>query len=615
MTKTLEQYEIPHGRLLSPGNAGRKALNQGSGDENQLSDTDILIRESIQNSTDSAIGNDTHIKFRYLTLTTELSENYNEELGIKNCLKPKLEVNYDSEDFNNILFIEDYQTWGLTESEKNVEDSTLTRFYKFFSADGTNDESSHLGGSYGYGKSVYTDNSLIRTIVVYSCSKEKDGSYITKLMGMTKCAPYISQSKKYSGYIYHADELITDSFDFETIPFRNEDADRIAEKLGFTKRDRSEKGTGTSIAIVGLKNKSDAFFQDLKESAEKYWWKKIVDNDLDIDFINKDGQVENPDPKSNNYLEPFISCYGLLKKTGRNTDPDIKFFLRQFKNNPKLGFPIGCVVLRELTSGSQESINQNSILVNSIALFRQSGMVIEYKKNKNAINNIYTVGVFEANTKLNKLLRSAEPANHWGWIPNSKRLEDLEEYKKLDISLEDAENIIKSIYRKIRDVQREFELKLTPESTITSSNFRNLDVLLTKFFGKGKKKGGGGGGAPRNIRIHHKETIPFFEEKTNKRYYKCNVDVSLDQNCKRNTSLVCLTHKVNIQGDDNAQTVIETFESDLVDTDAILSKEINGKNYYEISKISSAFTFKTQSVDNSYHGNIYLDYSEIEGEN
>ena len=163
---------------------------------------------------------------------------------------------------------------------------TKTRFYKFFSGDGTNDESSDLGGSYGYGKSVYTDNSLIRTILVYSCSKEKDGSYITKLMGITKSAPYIYEGKKYTGYIYHADEFLQKFFDFETTPFRNEDADRIAQKLGFTKRDRSEKGTGTSIAIVGLKNKSHAFFQDLKESAEKYWWKKIVDNDLDIDFIN-----------------------------------------------------------------------------------------------------------------------------------------------------------------------------------------------------------------------------------------------------------------------------------------------------------------------------------------
>ena len=98
MRKFLGQYQIPHGRLTSPGNAGRKALNQGSGDENPLSDIDILIRESIQNSSDSAIAEYTKIKFRYLPLTSELNANYIEELDIRNFLKPKLKANYDSQD-------------------------------------------------------------------------------------------------------------------------------------------------------------------------------------------------------------------------------------------------------------------------------------------------------------------------------------------------------------------------------------------------------------------------------------------------------------------------------------------------------------------------------------
>ena len=62
MTKFLNQIEIPYGRLLTPGNAARKVLNKNCGCKNQLSNTDILIRESIQNSTDSAIGKYTHIK-------------------------------------------------------------------------------------------------------------------------------------------------------------------------------------------------------------------------------------------------------------------------------------------------------------------------------------------------------------------------------------------------------------------------------------------------------------------------------------------------------------------------------------------------------------------------
>ncbi len=619
MNKDLQQHEIPYGRLTTPGNAGRKALNQGSGDENQLTDSDILIRESIQNSSDSALKTYTHVKFRALTLTPELKEIYNVELGIKNFLSPKLkESSYDitySQCLNNILFIEDYHTWGLTETEKGIVDNTKTRFYKFFSGDGTNDDSSELGGSYGYGKTVYTDNSIIRTIIVYSCSKEANGTYTTKLKGITKSAPYLDKGKKYSGYIYHGNEFVREPFDFKITPFINADADRIAEKLGFTLRDRSENGIGTSIAIIGLENTSNEFFKDLKESVEKYWWKKIIDNDLYVEIINQEGMVQKPDPESNSYIEPYIFCYKLLKKTSENTEPDVKVHNRQYKKDTKLGFSVGSIVMKELVSGSQESLNSNSILVNSIALFRKSGMIIEYKKYPTPFNNIFTVGVFEANERLNRLLRSAEPANHWGWISNSKRLKDLKEYDKLGISIEDAEKLIKKLYTKIRESSREFQSTLTPESKITSSNFRNLDVILTKFFGKGKKRGMTGGGSPRNIRIHHKETTQFIDNKTNKRYYKCHVEVSLDQKCTKNSSLVSLTHKVNIQGDDNAQTVIDTFESDLENTNAKFSKEIDGKKYYEISKTDSLFIFKTKSVNNSYHANIYADYSEIEVDN
>ena len=623
MKKDLRQFPIPYGRLTTTGNSGRKALNQGSGNDNRLSDCDILIRESIQNSSDSAMDDDgsTHIKFRALNLTPELNDIYKEELGINNDLKPILKTdNYDIQDsinLNNVLFIEDYKTWGLTESEKNITNKRLTRFYKFFSGDGTNDESSDLGGSYGYGKTAYTDNSLIRTIIIYSCSKEDDGSYITKLKGITKSAPYFDKGKQYSGYIYHGNEMHVnyEDFDFDITPFRNNEADRIAEKLGFKKRDRSDDGTGTSILIVGLENNSDEFFKEVKESVEKYWWKKIVDNELCVDIIDKNGEVLTPDPESNSYLEPFIFCYKLLKKTNQNTDPDIKVQIKQYKNDSKLGFPVGRIVLRELSSGSQESINSNSILVNSIALFRQSGMIIEYKKCPSQVNNIFTVGVFEAHKNLNRLLRSAEPANHWGWIENSKRLKDLKEYIKLNITLEDAQKLIKNIYRKVKDSNREFQLTLTPESKITSSNFRNLDVVLTKFFGKGTKTGTSGGGSPRNIRIHHKKPTSFTDLETNKTFYKCPVDVYLDQEGKREISLVCLTHKININGDDNAQTVIDTFESELEETDAKLSKEIDGKKYYEISKIISSFVFKTKSIDNSYHSYTSADYSEIEVEN
>ena len=70
----------------------------------------------------------------------------------------------------SVLYIEDYATTGLSYTgEEHVED---TKFYRFFFGSGDNEDQGGTGGSFGYSKGVYTENSTIRTIVAYSCSKE-----------------------------------------------------------------------------------------------------------------------------------------------------------------------------------------------------------------------------------------------------------------------------------------------------------------------------------------------------------------------------------------------------------------------------------------------------------
>ena len=61
-------------------------------------------------------------------------------------------------------------------------------------------------------------------------------------------------------------------------------------------------------------------------------------------------------------------------------------------------------------------------------------MVIKYLKPVLINNDTFITGVFEADDKLNKLLRSSEPANHWGWNPLLSRIEDLKEYLQLGLS-------------------------------------------------------------------------------------------------------------------------------------------------------------------------------------
>ena len=601
------------------GNADSKAMAGTSGDLIKLTNTDKFARESLQNSCDASQSNFTSIKIRSISFNDALRRNYEEELAINSFLKPRIESDRNDfpsiEELNEILFVEDYYTWGLTETQEEIIHRDESRFYKFFFDIGGNDLSNDLGGAYGFGKAVYADNSRIRTIVAYSCSKEKNGTFETKLLGITKSPSYRYGDKniRYSGFTYHGGEEILDKEDEkdgETIPLYNDEADQIALKLGFNTRERSDEGVGTSIAIVGLRYDSTEFFNNLKESIEIYWWKKIIEGELDVELFKNHERLPSPNPSTNTYLLPFIDSYEILKKRKLKPSSELQNYSKPLSNSKILGFSPGTISLLELGSGKQETLKKDSKLVNSIALFRKSGMVIKYLKWKTT-DDIFIAGVFEANEKLNKLLRSSEPPNHWGWNSDCERIFELKEYKELKLNEEEATKVIGSIERTIRRIYDNFESKLMPESQINPSNFRKLDKLLTKILGSGKKLGGGGGGNPRDIRINHMNKKLIRDKNTDQIYYICKCQVYLDDSCKKDSIHFAFEHKVNELGDDDAKKVIDSFQSNLINTDAEFIQELEGYEFYKITKNRSNFTFQTACLDEKYIKKISLDYIEL----
>jgi hypothetical protein len=73
-------------------------------------------------------------------------------------------------------------------------------------------------------------------------------------------------------------------------------------------------------------------------------------------------------------------------------------------------------------------------------------MVGEYRKpGGTSDSGKYVAGVFMANDKLNELLRSSEPASHWGWNDNSERIAELKAFEDLEIDLLTSKRLIKSI--------------------------------------------------------------------------------------------------------------------------------------------------------------------------
>ena len=101
------------------------------------------------------------------------------------------------------------------------------------------------------------------------------------------------------------------------------------------------------------------------------------------------------------------------------------------------------------------------------------------------------------------------------------------------------------------------------------------------------------------------------DKNTDQIYYICKCQVYLDDSCKKDSIQFAFEHKVNEQGDDDAKKVIDSFQSNLINTDAEFTQELEGYEFYKITKNRSNFTFQTAYLDEKYHKKISLDYIEL----
>lgn len=599
--KRLNQEDQPLTRNSSTGNASQKALVAGGGDP--FSNEDKFIREVLQNSCDAALSaeEDTYVVFRTINLSEAEEEIWNRELGIENHLRPRIQNAVPdfpaTNNLKSILFIEDYATSGLSYEYDSFESES--RFYRFFFGSGDNEDQSGSGGSFGYGKAVYTDNSKIRTIVAYSCTKEK-GDPQKRIYGITRTKKYDYDGKMYSGYIYHG--LLDRAEVTSSQPICGSEADQLAKELGFTVRDDNE--TGTSIAIVGLDGEPDEFLKAIKNSTEVFWWKKITDKQLSVDFIDSNKNVTRAMPRENPRLEPYIVCYETMN--GRRAKPDSEKVTYQeytLNSSNSISFSPGKVGLLELKQGTEELPDTQSILVNSVALFRGSGMVVEYRKpGGTSDSGKYVSGVFLANDSLNELLRSSEPASHWGWNESSARIAELGAHKQLNLDLTNSKRLIKSIKDRIDRRFNEFRDKLGETAQVSQASFRNLDKLMSELLGSGKNQGKGGSTA-RGISITNKNYEIYVGKNPNLEQYDCEVFIALDDEAPDETKDLLIKHYMEIKGDDAANSIIDRMQSEIIETDALSCgvDKTTKQTIFRIGKEGSRFVFRTAAVSPRFH--------------
>jgi hypothetical protein len=345
------------------------------------------------------------------------------------------------------------------------------------------------GGAFGFGKAGLIAASATRIIFAYSAFKEVESEpgVSRRLLGVTywKTHQRGPQNLKLSGWARFGSEVITRQIarnDAETIfrsaePFVNEEADRIAQKLGIDVRDvDNPEQTGTTFLLVDPTIDAD----QLKVAIERYWWPAMIDQDsgLKVRITDYDGSDKSPEiPTHDPHIGPFIEAFAIAQKAAAPKNPNHgRYSLGTHKPHKDPNeYTLGVVgLVAEPDSWSFPDANDGVEHKTIVALVRGPQMIVNYLTFSN-LGIPHIRGFFVADESIDELLRQTEDSAHTKW-------ED-----KISSNNPSAPIIAKEVKKRLREKVVEFKQQFAPPPPKPGDN--NLPVLddLSKLM-KGRKK-------------------------------------------------------------------------------------------------------------------------------
>lgn len=300
-----------------------------------LSQTEVLLREAVQNSYDAHLDNNKPLKvnlncYKFSKDSVDFISNLFKEAGkIGQSLEKRILSSY----YN--LEISDRNTTGLTgfngfqERESNIEE----KFHHFIYMTGNDDiKDKGSGGSYGFGKAALYKYSDFRTIAVYSriystISNQYQSRFII-------CRIDDRLPEKESRCWWGAEGKYTDDTTYAK-PINGQEADFIAQKFGMTPFSENETGTDILILKPCIKEGQDSFQQIFEDEIPvlicHWFWPKMITQNLQKKiefnlFLNGEDISDNiPDPKEtypySTFSRAFRNCTDYYShKAGANND-------------------------------------------------------------------------------------------------------------------------------------------------------------------------------------------------------------------------------------------------------------------------------------------------------
>lgn len=442
-----------------------------------FSESERLVREAVQNSADAldaASPSRVLVRFNFRRYRSEAKQKLSkalrladgpltrlDKLGLRlgNSLetleKPDIEL--------PVLIIADYNTCGL--GGKWDGTGPADHFGRLVVNLGIDDKSSGeevLGGSFGFGKTVYGKASRMNIVVFYSVFEpgpETDGNH-ARFMATGLFSDHPHDGKNFSGFAFFGEEDEENPGDVK--PMVDEMAHAAASACGLELRSENQKGT--TILILDC----DADPTDLVEAASKYWWPRLTEGGRrGLDIVVSDEETEyRPRPKSDDAVKPFFRCLSNARSK-YESPPETKLYSYRRMN-------VGGEMkqLGTLSCAAMQDKDHDHELANRIALVRGSGMVIRYAE-LGSESLEPCVGVFQSHDDVEAVLAYSEPQLHNEWDPNSDRLKArFAEY---------GPAVVKSIHQRNANSFRSFQRMQEPPIPPTGKRFKELEKLLGGF--------------------------------------------------------------------------------------------------------------------------------------
>ena len=312
------------------------------------------------------------------------------------------------------------------------------------------------GGSYGYGKAGLIAGSAIRTVVAYTCFRERpdDPGVTRRLLGMTYWGQHEMGTDSFTGFArfgFYSDGWVR--------PFENDEADMVAKSLGIKLRDPGDlDDLGTTFLVAD----SEVRPKELSVAIARNWWPAIMEKEFLplIRSVNASGVTEKFDvrPKKDPLLQSFIRAWELATtQQDNNVATELRKDLGKSPASAgllPLGFlgahaDLGGWSYGQLPEMSDDDDGEEMATANMslVALVRGPRMVVEYLA-LSAGRQPYVRGVFVADEAIDELLRQTEPKAHDAW--QKKVAEEGVDARAPMV----ANAVLRGVSRAIRDFQR-----------------------------------------------------------------------------------------------------------------------------------------------------------------